>query len=331
VFDDDDDDDDDDEDRKLSATTASTMADGIDIDIDIDIDVTNNDTRMVDGTSTVLLADLVNVDSNEDEDEDDAVSVDKSGHTSILSSSTPGEQVDDNDDDDDDNNVNDTIRDDVYGDRDDSNNYNDDNNRNNIHNYFQYNYSNGLYLNNYPTIPDYGGNKTVYDTMAVEMNSTDKRNMNTAADDNGNDEDEDDDDDDEGFFVSNKNTVPFNMLEQQPYKHIRKEVLPTDDTVGMTEESTIEDTGTITVDSCPIGDNAVDDSTIVETTTTELKSKLNPDVNKKGTTTTTTTTTTQTNGPNQIKTRTTCRKEKGKKLRETQSLKTGTHKEGEDG
>mmetsp|Transcript_31596 Transcript_31596/g.35264 ORF Transcript_31596/g.35264 Transcript_31596/m.35264 type:complete len:278 (+) Transcript_31596:427-1260(+) len=131
------------------------------------------------------------------------------------------------------------------------------------------------------------------------MNSTDNQNRNTTAE-NNNGHHDDDDDDDEGFFVSNKNTVPFNMVEQQPYKHIRKEVLPTDDTVGMTEESTIEDTGTITVDSCPIGDNAVDDSTIVETTTTELKSKLNPDVNKKGTTTTTTTTTTQTVAPSML-------------------------------
>jgi len=172
----------------------------------------------------------------------------------------------------------------VDGDWDNNNDSNGNDDDNNIHNCFQYNYSDGLYLNN-PTIPNYDGNKTVYDTMAVEMNSTDKRNMNTAADDNGNDEDEDDDDNDKGFSVSNKNTVPFNMLEQQPYKHIRKVVLPTDDTV----ESTIEDAGTVTVDSCPIGDHAVDDSTIVETTTTELKSKLNPDVNKKGTTTTTNT------------------------------------------
>jgi len=118
-------------------------------------------------------------------------------------------------------------------------------------------------------------NKTLDDTRVVEMNTPDDRNI---LDDIGNNDD--------GFSAFNEHTIPLKKTEQQYYKYVKKVTLPIDNDVGMMEECTIEDTGTSAVDSCTIGDNVVDDTTVVETTTTGLKSKLDPNVNNNCTATT---------------------------------------------
>ena len=94
--------------------------------------------------------------------------------------------------------------------------------------------------------------------------------------------------DDDGFSVFNEHTIPLKKNEQQYCKYVKKVSSPIDNNVGMMEECTIEDTGTSAVDSCTIGDNVVDHTTMVETTTTELKSKLNPSLNNNCNITTTT-------------------------------------------
>ena len=76
--------------------------------------------------------------------------------------------------------------------REDSNNDgngNDDDN--NIHNYYQYNCSDGLYLDNYLPTPEYNGNETVDDTMAVEKSSSsDSSSDDDSSSDKGNEKKE---------------------------------------------------------------------------------------------------------------------------------------------